>query len=118
MKFEDVSDVELLQLKKEISELKYKLQLQEEVLSKNGLLESVPSVSETEDICVQQISMLLHVSKQGISFDTETAKLLETFAKTLAIARGKMPLEEKKGKKEKAPAADIGKLLKIAERKE
>jgi hypothetical protein len=114
-KFADLDELEIQKLTQEMSTLKYKLAQYEEILKANGLLENPPTITDAEQIAIDQISRLKRVSDEGLSFDTETAKNYETFVKTLMLAKGKAPVEEKKVKK--AQSKDVGTLLKIAQRK-
>lgn len=117
-KFADIDELEEQKLRLEVSKLRNQIIIYEELLKANGLLESVPLTSEAEVVAVDQISRLKHISDSGLSFDMETTKIFETMVKTLMLAKGKAPVEEKKEKKAKVNTSDIGKLLKIAERKE
>lgn len=113
--FPEIPDLELEKLRKENSDLRERLVRAEELLKKNNLLEGMPTVSDAEQIAIDQISRLKRISDSGLTFDMETVKIFEIVVKTLMLARGKAPVEEKKTKKEAVP--DIGKLLKIAESK-
>lgn len=115
-KFPEVSDLELEKLRKDNAELKEKLIRYEEVLKKNNLLEVAPTVSDAEQIAIDQIIRLKRVSDSGLTFDMETVKIFEIVVKTLLLARGKAPVEEKKTKK-REEKHDIGKLLQLASTK-
>jgi hypothetical protein len=110
------NDLEIARLSKEITELKEKLIKAEEILKKNNLLDGAPTISDAEQIAIDQISRLKRISDSGLTFDMETVKIFEIVVKTLMLARGKAPVEEKKTKKEEKH--DVGKLLKMVEGKE
>lgn len=112
--FPEVADLEVLELRKKVKELEQKLSQYERQLKEAGLLEKASTISAEESICIAQIDKLKELSDKGVPFQTEDVKNLEVLVKTLQLARGKAPVEEKKAKK-KEDKPDIGKLLKIAE---
>ena len=107
-------DLALLRARKEITELKAKLAVYEDILKENDLLDSAPAVSDEQRICLDQISKMKEISDKG-PLMIEDIKALEILVKTLTLARGKaMPeIKEKKGKKDST--TDVATLLKIAE---
>lgn len=112
--FPEVADLEVLELRKKVKELEQKLSQYERQLKEAGLLERTSKVSDEEQICIDQIAQLRELSDKKVPFQTEDVKNLEVLVKTLQMARGKAPVEEKKAKK-KEDKPDIGKLLKIIE---
>jgi len=107
-KFPEVSDLEVERLRQEISQLKEELLKAQSLLKENGLIDKVTKVSDAEQIAIDQLSRLKYVSDSGLSFDIETTKIYSEMVKTLMLARGKTPVEEKKKEKhEKIPTATL-----------
>jgi hypothetical protein len=107
-------DLELERLKRELLELKTKLEKYEQILKDNDLLESVPITSDAELICSNQISKYKKAVEAGAVLTLEETKILDLLVKNLLLARGKTvpDVKEKKNKKEDKP--DVAKLLQIA----
>lgn len=120
LKFPEISgqldDLENIKLRKEILELKTRLQSYERLLKDNGLLGKLTSISDEESILVNQIAKLKEVDDKGIPFLLEDVKVLEILVKTLQIARGKAPVVIEKPKKQEK--VDVATLLKLAGEKE
>lgn len=115
---EETSDLALLKARKEIVELKVKLQQYEDILKENDLLEEAPkTVSDMEAMAVRELGRFNELSQKGAGLTLEDIKVIDLLHKNLLLARGKAPVEvEKKTKKEEK--ADIATLLKLAARKD
>lgn len=113
MDFPEIADLEVVELRKKVKELEQKLAEADKALQEHGLAPVKPS--EAEQICIRELERYNELSKKS-SLLTEDVRNVEILVKTLQLARGKVPVEEKKKKKEEKP--DIGKLLKLAEGKE
>lgn len=113
MDFPEIADLEIVELRQKIKELEQKLSEAERTLEQNGLVPA--KTSEVEQLCIRELERYNELSKKS-SLLTEDVKNVEVLVKTLQLARGKAPVEEKKKKKEEKP--DIGKLLKLAEQGE
>ena len=107
----EIDDLEVLALRKKVSELELQLGQYERILKDNDLLDSPPRITDAELICVSEIAKLKILSDKGM-FGADEAKILDTLVKNLLLVQGKAPIEEKKKKKQDKP--DIAKLLKIA----
>lgn len=112
----DFPELELERLRKEAAELKLKVERYEAVLKENDLLDAVPTVSDAEYVCSNQIAKYRAAVEKGAVLTIEETKILDLLVKNLMLARGKAVPEVKEKKKE--AVADIGKLLKLAEGKE
>jgi hypothetical protein len=113
-KFPELEDLEVLRLRKELLELKVKLQTYEKMLKDNGLLDKLTQMSDGEIVCHAQIAKLKELSDKGVPFQIEEVKQLEILVKTLQIAQGKAPVVEEKKKKEKPSAEKVAQLLQLA----
>lgn len=115
---QETSDLELLRTRKEVVELKAKLQKYEQILKDNDLMDGVePVVSDVEQICVREIQRYNELSQKGAGLTLEDNKILDLLHKNLLLARGKaVAPEAKKTKKEEQK--DVATLLKLAEGKE
>lgn len=111
---EQTTDLELLRTRKELTELKAKLERYESILKDNDLLDSAPTVSDAELICTSQLAKYQKVTANGGVLSLEEVKIVDLLVKNLLLARGKtVPVEkEKKGKKDKQE--DVAALLKLA----
>lgn len=107
-------DLELERLKKELAELKAKVERYEGVLKEHDLLDAIPTISDAELICTNQIAKYRKAVEAGAVLTIEEMKILDLLVKNLLLARGKSipDVKEKKVKKEEKP--DIGKLLALA----
>ena len=114
MDFPELAQLELEKLRKENLELKQKLQGYEAILAENDLLDAVPTISDAELICTQQIAKYRKAVDSGAVLDLNDVKILDLLVKNLMIARGKATPEVKE-KKKPHDKLDIGKLLKLAE---
>lgn len=112
--FPEIDDLEVLKLRKQLMELNVKLQEYERILKENGLIDKLSTISNEEKICHQQIAKLAEQSEKGIPLPLEDIKVLEILVKTLAVARGKVPVETEKKTKKKEEKPDVAKLLKLA----
>lgn len=114
MDFPEIEDLEIIKLRKELSELKAKLAEAEQILNENGLLGKVTTESDEVRVCRTQIAKLAEISDKGIPMQLEDIKVLEILVKTLQIAKGKASVEVKEKPKKKDEKPDIAKLLSIA----
>ena len=87
----------LKELKDENNRLKLELTAMRETLRDNGL-EEVPSISDAEAICINEISRLKDISMAGgLAF--EDTKILDILHKNLLLCRGKEVKPSNKDKK-------------------
>lgn len=116
---QESSDLELLRTRKELLELKAKAERYEQILKENDLLDSVPASSDTEILCVKQLSKYREVVDKGIPLSLEDVKIVDILHKNLLLARGKaVPAEDGRTKKKKEEKVDVAKLLQLAGSKE
>ena len=108
-KFPEISSMEVEKLRQEVSQLKEELLKAQTLLKENGLIDKLSKVSDAEQIAIDQLSRLKHISDSGLSFDIETTKIYSEMVKTLMLARGKAVVEEpkKRVKEEKIPTATL-----------
>lgn len=110
----ELPDLEVLKLRKENAELKLKLEQAHEVLKENGIEEVIPKVlSDEEEICIKQISILKQLSDKGLPFAIEDVKNLEILVRTLLAIRGKVPIEDSSKNKKKKESHKVADLLAI-----
>lgn len=115
---EQSSDLELLRTRKELAELKAKVENYEQILKENDLLDAVPTISDAEQICVSQLQKYNDACKKGGLLTLEETKIVDLLVKNLMLARGKaVPVEQKDKKSKKVESPDLGKLLAIAGQK-
>lgn len=110
MKSNSKPDQKLLELQKEINDLKLENAKMRDVLEEHEIQGFVKDISDVEAICILQIELLLETAKTR-EFLADEVKNLESLNKTLKSARGEDFGKRKKKKKAKDPA----KLLKILE---
>lgn len=116
---QESSDLELLRTRKELLELKAKAERYEQILKENDLLDSVPTTSDTEILCVKQLAKYREVVDKGIPLTMEDTKIIDLLHKNLLLARGKsVPAEDGRTKKKKEEKVDVAKLLQLAGSKE
>jgi hypothetical protein len=111
---EETSDLELLRTRKELAELKSKLEHYEQILRENDLLDSTPTVTLAEKICVSQLEKYNEACLKGSLLTLEETKIVDLLVKNLLLARGKQVPVEKDTKKKKEDKVDIATLLKLA----
>lgn len=112
---QETTDLELLRTRKELLELKAKVAKYEEILKENDLLDAVPTISDTEALCVKQLAKYREVVDKGIPLSMEDTKIIDLLHKNLLLARGKsVPAEDGRKKKKKEDTVDVAKLLQIA----
>lgn len=111
----ETSDLELLRTRKELIELKAKLQQYEDILRDNDLLEHAPKlVSDMESIAIRELQRYNELSQKNVGLELEDHKIIDLLHKNLLLARGKaVAPEAKKTKKEQNE--DVAVLLKLAE---
>lgn len=113
---EQTSDLELLRARKELLELKAKVDKYEQILKENDLLDSVPTQSDVEVLCRREIARLNELSAKNIPLSLEDVKIFDVYVKNLFLSQGKVvPVEksEKKGKGVPKPD-EVAKLLQLA----
>lgn len=111
--YEEIKDLEVLELRKKVKELEAKLLNYEQILKDNDLLEQMSVESDTQRICRMQIGKLRELSDKGVPFTMEETKILEVLVKTMMTDKGKIiPEAEKKGKG-KNHKIDVDNLLSI-----
>lgn len=116
-KFPELDSLELSSLRKKLLELKSKIDKYESVLKENDLLDSVPTASDAELICVRELQRYNELSAKNIPLSMEDVKIIDLLNKNLLLCKGKVPVVvEKKTKKEEKQ--DVATLLKIAEKNE
>lgn len=111
--YPELDNIEIERLRKKIVELELELSKARSLLQDNDLYESLPTTSDEEVICVNEIHKLRIASDNGI-LTLEDVKILDLLVKNLLAIRGK-PVEEKKDKKKGAKS--VAELLSIVEKK-
>lgn len=96
-----------LQLQKELTDAKNKLQHLENI-TKTSI---VAVGSNEEELCKLEINRLYNAAKNG-PLEFNEVKAFEIYVKSLMLIRGKTAVEEKKSKKE--PALNHDQLLQLA----
>jgi len=113
MNYEDLPDLEIVSLRKQIKELESKLVQAYAVLRENDLLDEKSHISDVEELCVRELGKFNELSIKGIGLSLEDIRNIDILHKNLLLARGKVVVEDKdKNKKKEKP--DIAKLLRIA----
>ena len=111
--FPEIDQLELERVKRELAEAKSRIEKYEQILQEHDLLEVVPSVSDSEIICINQIEKYRKACQDGAVLTLEEVKIVEIMIRSLILVRGKsIPEDKKKGKKEEK--IDVAKLLQIA----
>ena len=113
------TDLELLRTRKELAELKAKVERYELILKENDLLDSVPTTSDAELICTSQLAKYQRTTAAGGVLTLEDMKIVDLLVKNLLLARGKtVPAEDgRKKKNKKEEQKDYAKLLQLAGQK-
>jgi hypothetical protein len=114
-KFPELDQLELEKLRKEVSQLRSKVESYEQILKDNDLLDAVPTASDVELLCINQLSKYKKATDAGAVLSLEEVKIVDILHKQVLLARGKaVPDEGKKKGKKKEEKQDLGKLLAIA----
>jgi hypothetical protein len=108
--YPELDNLEIERLKKRISELEIELTKARSILEENDLADELPTISDAEAICINEIHKLKIASDNGI-LTLEDVKILDILVKNLMIARGKA-IPEEKGSKKKG-AKSVAELLSI-----
>jgi hypothetical protein len=95
--YPELDNIEIERLKRRIAELEIELTKAKSILQENDLMEDLPSIDDTEAICINEIRKLKLASDAGI-LTLEDIKILDLLHKNLLLARGKI-VEDKKEKK-------------------
>lgn len=95
--YPELDNIEIERLKRRINELEIELVKAKSILEDNDLIEDLPSISDTEAICINEIRKLKLASDAGI-LTLEDIKILDLLHKNLLLATGKV-VEHKKEKK-------------------
>jgi hypothetical protein len=112
----DFPDLELDRLRKALVECKSQIEKYESILRDNDLLDSIPTVSDAEFVCRNQIAKYRLAVEKGAVLELNEVKVLDLLVKNLLLAQGKAsPVVEKKVSNEKP---DVAKLLKLASTKD
>ena len=114
MDFPELSQLELEKLRKEVTELREKLQKYEQILTENDLLDSVPTASDVELLCISQLAKYKKATDSGAVLSLEEVKIVDILHKQVLLARGKAPAEVKEKRQKKEEPMDVAKLLAIA----
>jgi hypothetical protein len=111
--YHELDNLEIERLRKKIVELELELSKAHSLLQDNDLYEELPTTSDEEVICVNEIHKLRIASDNGI-LTLEDVKILDLLVKNLLAIRGKPAEEKKDGKKGKKSVAE---LLSIVDKK-
>jgi hypothetical protein len=109
---EQLQNMQLLQ--KELAELRNINTKYEILLTDNGLLEKVSTVSPEEAICIEQIRILKEKSSRQPFSETD-CKILDILHKNLKIARGEKVAADGKGKTKKLTDEELTNIIKLVE---
>jgi hypothetical protein len=96
--YPELDSLEIERLKKKVAELEIELTKARSILEDNDLLEELPTISDTEALCVNEIHKLRVASDNGI-LTLEDVKILDLLVKNLMIAKDKSTPEVKGSKK-------------------
>jgi hypothetical protein len=107
--YPELDNLEIERLKKKVSELEIELTKARSILEENDLADELPTISDAEAICINEIHKLKIASDNGI-LTLEDVKILDILNKNLLLCRGKNIPEEKSKKK---GAKSVAELLSI-----
>lgn len=104
--YPELDNVEIEKLKKKVLDLEIQLAKAHSIIKDNGLEEEVPSISDEEVICINEIKKLKVASDKGI-LSFEDVKILDLLVKNLLAIRGNVPQEKKSKKKGVKTVAEL-----------
>jgi hypothetical protein len=108
--YPELDNLEIERLKKRVSELEIELAKARSILEENDLADELPTISDAEAICINEIHKLRVASDNGI-LTLEDVKVLDILVKCTLSLKNKQPITEsksiKKGKKSVAELLSI-----------